>query len=548
MVDASTDPTDASLTDANVGDGPDLVERADASTDANVGDGPDLGERDASLGGPAPRAAYHRPWGWAPDGPSWDAASSSCGTPDVPAGVLPYQGGSVMPDTTNVYIIWYEPGQFAPFSDQAVLGPFLGDLSESSYTAIATTFGVLGQLTLNGEYPYPSDSAAANLDFAAIGAIVQSVVQQSAPLDPTGLYIVRTPPGVTQSNGAAVGSFCDQYCAWHSTRTMVKGGVSANIKFAFVGDPAQCPALCQWGAGAAETPNGDAVDSSLSMVAHELFGMLTDPNLDAYGYADDGGALVEGADLCAWRAGTTFPVTLQSGPSATANIVLNNRPFLLQMQWVNESSGYGSNGYGLPFWGAVLPQADQNYGFPNSLASSDWSWLNYKAQCSSGQFMIGVSQDPHEAHANTIHCGSVSQTANADGGGTCHGVLFDPQDDLETSVDGDWDLGYSMAECDTTEYAAGLSQSQSGAIDGLLCCVGNVSHSSCTPTDVDYRQTSADLADRPWAFGDYVGQCPPGQYLAGISATPAGTSTGNGGAPDGGGSPGAPHRLLCCSP
>ena len=86
---------------------------------------------------------------------------------------------------------------------------------------------------------------------------------------------------VTQSG------FCSQFCGWH--------GYNGNIKYSWIGvPPSGCPCYSQ----VSGSPNGDiAVDSAVSVIAHELAEAVTDPVLNSwynsYGY--------ENADICSWN-------------------------------------------------------------------------------------------------------------------------------------------------------------------------------------------------------------------------------------------------------
>jgi hypothetical protein len=258
-------------------------------------------------------------------------------------------------------------------------------------------------------------------------------------------------------------------------------------------------------------------------MTHEISEVLMDPDLNAWNIP--GNPVTEGPDFCAWTAGSTY--TTSTG--ATANFVTEGGQYLIQADWVNVTGGYGANAYALPFVG-------QNYGY-TGLPSGDWANGSYKGQCSSGQPVTGISEVPSEESVHGVLCGNTPQSAKYPQV-TCHGVLFDPGNNMVSDPEGDWDLGYYKAECGISEYVAGVSQTTSGTVDGILCCSGSVTHAACSNSELLYGQNSQDYAAPDWDVNYYKGQCAGGQYVAGVSAvanTPSQV-------------PGAPHRLLCCSP
>jgi hypothetical protein len=115
----------------------------------------------------------------------------------------------------------------------------------------------------------------------------------------------------------------------------------------------------------------------------------------------------------------------------------------------------------------------------------------------------------------------------------CHRVDFPSKDNRFSSDPGfpnnDWDIGYYKGECAPNEYVAGVAQSQSGWTASIECCVGNVMHQSCATHLLDSSGTDTD-----WDYGYYKGNCPLGQYVAGVS-----TDFNSGG---------SPHVVLCCTP
>jgi hypothetical protein len=181
-----------------------------------------------------------------------------------------------------------------------------------------------------------------------------------------------------------------------------------------------------------------------------------------------------------------------------------------------------------------------NFGYPANSppALGDWAFGDYKGQCALGQPIVGVSRIPGELWSHAVECGA-SQSIYKSSGAGCYARQAETQDNRgDTDSGTDWDSGSYKTECAAGEYVAGVSQaSGNGVLTSILCCPAKVTHSSCD-TQVFYNSSSPADAPPDWDFGYYKGQCPSGQYVAGISS-PAFTSVGL---------PGAAHAVLCCSP
>jgi hypothetical protein len=181
------------------------------------------------------------------------------------------------------------------------------------------------------DFLFPGRSKGlSNLSDAAIQAIVSRALSSGAlPKDANGVYFVLTSADVTKSG------FCTSYCGWHTHGIYSDGTGSTDIKYSFVGNPAQCITAC---AAQSTGPNGNAgADGMISIIAHELEEAVTDPDLNAW-YDRRG---YENADKCAWTFGTTY--TTANG--AKANMNLGGRDYLIQRNWVNAGGGYCALSY-----------------------------------------------------------------------------------------------------------------------------------------------------------------------------------------------------------
>jgi hypothetical protein len=184
---------------------------------------------------------------------------------------------------------------------------------------------------------------------------------------------------------------------------------------------------------------------------------------------------------------------------------------------------------GQPQSGAWWPQ---DFGL-NWSPVGDWNPGSYKGECPYGQPIVGVSRSVSALESHGVECSQSALTTS----GSCYLRALGSNDNRGTNDGGwDWDPGSYKDECASGEYVQGVSQTQSGVLDGVLCCPGNVLHVACD-TQVFYNDDSATVQGTDWDFGSYKGQCPYGQYVAGISS-PAFTSVG---------ALGAAHAVLCCS-
>jgi hypothetical protein len=442
----------------------------------------------------------------------------------------------VMHGTVNIYLIAYGGVSLNLIT---ALETYIPHLSESSYLATNSVYTdkngpTTSTLAFGG---YTTDAIIANanglkgapysqgktLTDASIKTEVDRAITKGVlPLDSNGIYFVITDNQVTETNSD--GGFCATkgpvFCGWHTHGTTSK----TDIKYSFIGDGCSS---CQW---PGDTPHGTQIDSDISVFTHELIETLTDPDINAWRVPNTT-KVIENGDLCAWKAGPTYhggqPDFFGNLIGGAADLHLGSDDYLVQMNWVNPDNA-GSIGYGLPFW-------EQNFGWSDS-PIGDWAPGSYKAQCASGQPVTGISSDVSETFVNSVLCGS-DRT-----GGVwpdfpvrpgCYGLSFDPGNNMIANPEGDWDFGNYKAECNTNEFVAGVSQTTSGQIDGIMCCPGTVTHKACA-AEVFYGRNSPHFASPDWDSGYYKGQCADGKYVAGVSSTADGW--------------GSAHALLCCSP
>lgn len=230
-----------------------------------------------------------------------------------------YHGGRVLTGPLKVYVIWY--GNWSRRAKRrSIIVDFVSHLTSARFATNTTYPDAAGRTVENtvmlaGQVDDRYSLGKGPLSDDDIGRVlVGAVTGGQLPSDDLAAYLVIT------SNDVQKRGFLTSYCGWHSHRR-VSG---KRLAFAFIGDPSG-PNLrvC---APQAVSPNGDGGgDAMVSVIAHELDEMVTDPYLDAW--YDDAGE--ENADRCSWTYGTTYRVG-----RAVANVRLGDRHFLIQQNWV----------------------------------------------------------------------------------------------------------------------------------------------------------------------------------------------------------------------
>ncbi len=266
------------------------------------------------------------------DAPRPAAAAST--TSSTTATSIAYHGGAVMTGTVRMYFIYYGDWSFsatATSSTNRILEDFARSVGGSPYYTINTTYPqavngtrqyVSGNVSFGGSYLRTNTRAGIVLSDTDVRNIVEESIDRGAlPLDTSGVYFVVAAPNVTESG------MCTEFCGWHD-----HGSINgADLKYSFIGNPGECLSACAPSLNQTSSPNANVrADAMVSVVAHELDEAVTDPQLSAWYFNDNGD---ENADRCAWTFGTTY--TTANG--AKANVRLGSRDFLVQRNWVRNA-------------------------------------------------------------------------------------------------------------------------------------------------------------------------------------------------------------------
>jgi len=227
--------------------------------------------------------------------------------------------------------------------DGSLVGFFLRHLGGSPYFNINSTYydatntHVQNVLTYTRYWADAAPPRSAPTD-ADIRAEIERGLQRGAlTYDPSTLYAVFTGPGVNLGGGffpADTG-----YCGYHSffVDTLLR-----NIKYAAMphdqdyNPNSHTPYVCSF--QGTESPNDDpAADAEVDALAHEIEETTTDEELNAW-FDLQADTLYEIGDLCNFQFGPTF----MTNNGTPANQTLGGRPFLVQMNWVNEETARGT--------------------------------------------------------------------------------------------------------------------------------------------------------------------------------------------------------------
>ncbi|PWA40231.1 Phosphate-induced protein 1 [Artemisia annua] len=179
----------------------------------------------------------------------------------------------------------------------------------------------------------------------SVQSVIKSAISaKTKPLPITsksGIYLLLT------SEDVYVQDFCQNVCGFHYFT--FPSIVGYTLPYAWIGNSKkQCPGACAYpfavpdyipGLKPVKSPNGDvAIDGMISVIAHELAEMASDPLANAWYAGQDPVFPVEIADLCEGIYGTGGGGSytgqmMNDGDGATYNMHGIKRRFLVQWVW-----------------------------------------------------------------------------------------------------------------------------------------------------------------------------------------------------------------------
>ncbi|KAG6393905.1 hypothetical protein SASPL_144480 [Salvia splendens] len=247
--------------------------------------------------------------------------------------------GPVITSPTNIYIIWY--GKWDP-NHQSTIRDFISSISSPAPSPSVAEWW--RTVTL---YTNQTSSNVTRNSIIKNAATSSSSGGPALPLNYcNGLYLVLTSPDVQ------VQDFCRAVCGFHYfTYASVAG---ATVPYAWIGNSgAQCPGMCAYpfawpgagppapaGSGVMGLPNGDpGSDGMISVIAHELAEVSTNPLINAWYAGDDPMAPNEIGDFClgVYGSGADGGYTGAVGKDSKGNGFnfngVKGRKYLVQWVW-----------------------------------------------------------------------------------------------------------------------------------------------------------------------------------------------------------------------
>lgn len=189
---------------------------------------------------------------------------------------------------------------------------------------------------------------------------------------------------------------------------------------------------------------------------------------------------------------------------------------------------------------AATPRAFDSGDNPSPFPYSDFASGEYKAECSSGGVVFGLSA------YSSAHSALCESPFTLDGGGAfsfntsgTSTEVFSSSDSTDHGTYGDWDSGYYKGDCPANKFVIGLGQTTGGALDHTLCASGTISGGQqWGPSTLGCRTLTlpgdhpSSLPDGDWADGYYKLECDYSEVIVGVSVD---TSNHH------------PHAIHCCT-
>ncbi|XVF67133.1 hypothetical protein PTKIN_Ptkin10aG0096500 [Pterospermum kingtungense] len=275
---------------------------------------------------------------------------------------LRYHMGPVLSSSPiNIYLVWY--GRWSR-PQKLLIKDFITSISPSSTPASSpspsvsewwktvslytdqTGANVSRTVVIAKEHSDKRYSHGSHLTRLSVQQVIATAVKAAPfPVDHrNGIYLILTSDDVT------VQDFCRAVCGFHYFT--FPSMVGHTLPYAWIGNSGkQCPEVCAYpfavpgymgggGPGALAPPNGDVgLDGMISVIAHELAELSTNPLVNAWYAGEDPTAPTEIGDLCEGLYGTGggggyIGQVMRDRKGRTYNLNgKKGRKFLLQWVW-----------------------------------------------------------------------------------------------------------------------------------------------------------------------------------------------------------------------
>jgi hypothetical protein len=256
------------------------------------------------------------------------------------SGDLVYHNGPVERTSHNFVIYWQPAGTFMSATYQTLINRFFTDIGGSYYYNIATQYSdttgpIANQSTLGGAWVDPTPYPSANLTNQDVVSSVERAIAANAWPTAVGnnffVFLARGECACSKLNHCDCGG---GFCAWHNWDPDQSGNplLIATMPYAEGELPTGTCSITRF--YRTPSPNGDPdADDEISIVAHELMEMVTDPYTDVPPTGINGGGwfdtvVDEIGDKCQWNP------AVHPAPDGS-DLTMNGHPYIAQPEYSN---------------------------------------------------------------------------------------------------------------------------------------------------------------------------------------------------------------------
>ena len=242
----------------------------------------------------------------------------------IPAPILTYHGGPVMAGTTNIYAIFWQPGNNVASGYDNLIKQYFGDIGSSPLYRIANQY-----TDASGNYASNAHLAGTWVDTSSYpeSPLLDSDIQEEVILAEAinnwtpgidTIFFVFTGRGENlcfdSSHTSCTDSPTNAFCAYH-------GHFASDVIYAAM------PYAASFSCDPGISPNNNDADQTINVASHEEMEAATNPLGTAW--YDSGGSEI--GDICAWQFG---PID-----SAGGDAVWNGHEYIVQEEWANHGDG-----------------------------------------------------------------------------------------------------------------------------------------------------------------------------------------------------------------